>query len=322
MLKRMPKPHSQRRNATPTRASAHSPQAPHTFELVDLRWILKALAGTVALALLCGYVTLCLLYYRNQWQLALHPSREVTKTPAALGLAFTEVHFGAVSSEPVSSGQPELDGWWIPSDLSSDPSVILLHNGDDTISGALPIARNLHDARLNVLLFDYRGYGRSGGQYPTESTMEADAESAFRFLTADRGIPASSVLAYGNGVGGSLAVTLCTAHPQIAALILEAPDGDHKAHAVADSRFRFLPVRLLFHEDFPIAEALHTLQTPKLLISYSVQAAPAPVAFQDAADPKMTVELPVSPTSSIHDSLSRFLSAYVARPPATLSPHP
>jgi pimeloyl-ACP methyl ester carboxylesterase len=312
----MPK-HTNRRSATPGRPSRHNPQAPQAFELVELGWILKALGGIFALALLCGYITLCVVYSRTQWQLVLHPSRAVTTTPAAVGLPFTEIHFGVDDS-----GQTQLDGWWIPSDAPSDPVAILLHNGDSTISDALPIAQSLHSARLSVLLFDYRGYGLSGGQHPTEATMEADAESAYSFITATRGIPASSIIAYGNGVGGSLAVRLCAEHPQIAALILEAPDGDLKARAEADSRSRLLPVSLLFHEDFPLAEPLRTLATPKLLISYSVQPASAPEVFQRAADPKMTVELPVSPASSIHESLIRFLGTYVTRPPSTLTPNP
>ena len=317
----MARPTNPRRKPPPARASAHSPQAPHTFELVELRWILKALAAVIALALVCGYITLCVVYSRTQWQLVLHPSREVAKTPASLGLAFTEVHFGVDSS-----GQPQLDGWWIPGDLPPSDlaatTVLMLHNGDGSMSDALPQARILHNAHLNVLLFDYRGFGRSGGAHPTEATMEADAESAFTYLTSTRNLSASSIIAYGNGVGGSLVVKLCAEHTQIAALILEAPDGDFRARAESDSRSRIIPVSLLFHEDFPLAEPLHTLTTPKLLITYSVQPAPAPQVFQHAADPKMTVELPVSPTSSIHESLSRFLSSYITRPPATLSPNP
>jgi hypothetical protein len=254
-------------------------------------------------------------YSRTQWQLVLHPSRAVTTTPAAVGLPFTEVHFGMDDS-----GQPQLDGWWIPGDAPTDPVVILLHNGDSTIGDTLPIAQSLHNARLNVLLFDYRGYGLSGGQHPTEATMEADAESAFSYLTAARGVPASSIIAYGSGVGGSLAVRLCAEHPQIAALILDHPDGDLKARALADSRSNLLPVRWLFAQDFPLAKPLQILSTPKLLISPPTVAPPPQLAY--ATNPKMTVELPSTDTAALHQALTRFLSTYVTHPPATLRPNP
>ena len=310
----MPK-HTPRRADAPGRPSRHNPNAPQTFELVELGWILKALGGIFALALLCGYITLCVVYSRTQWQLVLHPSRAVTTTPAAVGLPFTEVHFGMDDS-----GQPQLDGWWIPGDAPTDPVVILLHNGDSTIGDTLPIAQSLHNARLNVLLFDYRGYGLSGGQHPTEATMEADAESAFSYLTAARGVPASSIIAYGSGVGGSLAVRLCAEHPQIAALILDHPDGDLKARALADSRSNLLPVRWLFAQDFPLAKPLQILSTPKLLISPPTVAPPPQLAY--ATNPKMTVELPSTDTTALHQALTRFLSTYVTHPPATLRPNP
>jgi pimeloyl-ACP methyl ester carboxylesterase len=308
----MPKPSLPRRS---TRPSSHSPQAPHTFELVELRWILKALGAVVGLALLCGFVTLCVVYSRTQWQLVLNPSHEIKTTPASLGLAFTEVHFG-----PDDTGQPQLDGWWISSDNPTDPTVLLLHSGDGSMSDALPQTHALHSARLNVLLFDYRGYGHSGGNHPTEATMEADANSALSYLTDTHGIPAGSIIVYGSGVGGSLAVRLCAEHQEIPALVLESPRGDLKARALADNRSGFIPARLLFTQDFPLAGRLHVLTTPKLLISYT--SGQAPLELQRAADPKMTVELPANDTSAFQQTLRRFLDTYIARPPTTLSPQP
>jgi uncharacterized protein len=291
---------------------------PEMIDLVDAAWIVKALAAVFALALVCAYVTLCILYSRTQWQLVLHPSRTFTATPASLSLPFSEVHFGVDAS-----GQPQLDGWFVPSDNSSDPTVLLLHSGDGSIADALPQAQTLHKVHLNVLLFDYRGYGRSGGQHPTEATMEADAESALTYLVTTRTISMASILAYGNGVGAPLAVKLCVDHPQIGALILEAPLGDFKTQVEHDPRSRLVPVALLFDQNFPLALPLHTLATPKLLLFYSAAvAAHPPAIFQYAADPKMTVELPTSRTPSILESLTRFVTAYVARPPSTLIPTP
>ena len=312
----MPK-HTPRRADAPGRPSRHNPNAPQTFELVELGWILKALGGIFALALLCGYITLCVVYSRTQWQLVLHPSREVTTTPASLGLNFIEDH---IDHDPEAFDAPRMYGWDVPGDSPSQPTVLLLHSGDGSISDTVPIVRTLHDAHLNVFVFDYRGYGLSGGQHPTEATMEADAESAFSYLTAARGVPASSIIAYGSGVGGSLAVRLCAEHPQIAALILDHPDGDLKARALADSRSNLLPVRWLFAQDFPLAKPLQILSTPKLLISPPTVAPPPQLAY--ATNPKMTVELPSTDTTALHQALTRFLSTYVTHPPATLRPNP
>jgi hypothetical protein len=255
------------------------------IELVEAGWILKALGGVLAVALLCAFATICILFSHSQWQIVLHPSRAVATTPASLGLNFTEVHFGVDVT-----AQPQLDGWWIPSDNPAATTALLLHSGDGSISAALPAAHTLHDAHLNVLLFDYRGYGHSTGQHPTEASMEADADTALTYLTSTRSIPTSSIVVYGAGVGGSLAVRLCAEHHDLPALILQSPDGDFESRARHDVRSSLVPVSLFFTQKFPLAAPLHTLTTPRLLIS-------------TATDP-----------ATLHQTLTHFLSTYLQRP--------
>ena len=282
----------------------HSPQAPQKFELVDPRWIVTALAAAVGAAFMLAYLTVCIVFYRTQWQLVLTPSRTVKSTPAALGMSFTEVHFGVDAS-----GQPQLQGWWIPGDSASDPTVLMLHGGSGSMSDALSDARMLRDSHLGVLLFDYRGFGSSGGQHPTEPLMQADAEAAYRYVTELRGSPPGSTLLYGEGVGASLAVRLCVQHPQVAALILQSAQGDLEPRIRAEVRSRLIPVALLFNQDFALVAPLSSLTTPKLLIS--IGGSTAPVALQRAADPKMLVELPAGDPAVLAESLRRFLLSYV-----------
>ncbi len=283
-------------------------------ETVDPRWLLQAIGAVVALALLCAYLSVCALFYTQQWQFVLHPTRVVPRTPASLGLSFQPVRFGVDLA-----GKPQLAGWWIPSDLPTDPTVLMLHGQDGSMSDALSAVKPLHDARLNVLLFDYRGYGQSGGQHPTEQLMRADANNALSYLTQTRAIPPSSILAYGSGVGASLAVTLCEGHPQIAALILQAADGDTESRVLRDARARIVPVGPLFHNRFPLADPLHRLKTPKLILSDTKGSAPVDAAR--AADPKVTAELPSGASEGeVTDVIRRFLDSYVQRPPAVLRP--
>ncbi len=281
-------------------------------EMVDPVWLLKAGAAAVAVGLVCAYAALCILFYTEQWQFVLHPSRTVAETPAALGLAFQPVRFG-----DNVAGQPELVGWWIPSDLASDPTVLVLHGQNGSMTDSIKAAKALHDARLNVLVFDYRGYGQSAGRHPTEHDMRSDAENAFRYLTENRRISASSVVVYGAHLGASLAVGLCDQHKEIPGLILESADGDTETRVLADVRSRIIPVRLLFHERFPLADPLARLRTPKLLISYTK--GNPPVEAQRAADPKLTAEIPPNaPPDAVTREIRRFLDTYVQRPPAKL----
>ncbi len=281
-------------------------------EIVDPRWILKALAAVVALGVLCSYLTLCLLFYVGQWQFVLHPSRAVPQTPASLGLAFQPVRFG----DDVS-GEPQLTGWWIPGDApAADPTVLMLHGETGSMSDALPAARALHAAGLNVFLFDYRGYGQSAGRHPTEALMQHDAASSLQYVTDAHG-SASGLLVYGQGLAASLAVRLCAEHPGVNGLVLQAADGDTLTRVEADQRSRIVPISLLFHQRFPLADPLSTLRTPKLLISYT--RGQAPVEAQRAAAPKITVELaPEAGADAITAPVRRFLDTYMTTPPATL----
>jgi alpha/beta superfamily hydrolase len=287
-----------RKPTTPPRR--HTP--PVTHEVVDPRWILSAFGIMVLIAAVCAYATICTLFYKGQWQLAMQPSRTIAQTPAAIHLPFTEVHFGVDAS-----GQPQLDGWWIASENATAPTALVLHSGSGSMSDALPDAQFLHDTGLNVLLFDYRGFGHSGGQHPTETFVEEDAESALRYLTTTRGLPLSNIVVFGHQLGASPAVKLCTDHPKIPALILLQPVGDLTRQVKQDSRSRMVPVGLLFHETFPLADRLHILTMPKLIVSYDDDK--SPLNLRQVADPKMTVELhSESDTSNLRQSIQRFLS--------------
>ena len=289
-----------------------SPRQPTAPEIVDPRWILKAFGVAAAIALVCAYIVLCVAFHYTQWEYVLSPSREVKATPASVGLSFSGVRFGVDAS-----GQPQLDGWWIPSDSSTDPTVLMLHRGDGSISDAIPQAKMLHDARLNVLLFDYRGYGKSGGQHPTEALMEGDAESALTYLTQTRDLQPANILVYGNGLGASLAVTLCQHHNHLSALLLESPEGDMEDRVLHDNRVKLVPARWLFTQRFPLAATLHELSTPKLIISYADK---QPQKLHDAGDPKMTVEFKSAQDPSALDQvIRRFLDTYLTQTPSALT---
>jgi uncharacterized protein len=261
----MPKSTPSKPRPAPRLAPRYDPQRgdalPDLIPLIEVAWILKALGAVVLFALLCAYATVCILYSHAQWQLVLHPSRTVATTPAALNLPYTEVHFGVDDT-----AIPQLTGWWIPSDTTTPNTALILHAADGSIADALPSAQLLHAQHLNVLLFDYRGYGQSLGQHPTQALMQADADAALTYLTTTRAIPVASIVVYGTGLGASLAVHLCAENPNLPALILQSPDGDLTDRAAHDPRSKIIPFSLLFNQTFPLSTPLQTLPTPKLIL--------------------------------------------------------
>jgi pimeloyl-ACP methyl ester carboxylesterase len=294
----MPRPTS--KPAKPT------PLQPAPPDVVSPIWLIKAIALTIVAALLCGYLTFCLLFYQGQWQLVLHPTRTTASPASIAGVPYELIRFG-----PDESATPQLTGWWIPAAPGSRYAaitILFLPDGNGSLANFIPTLASLHNLGLNVFAFDYRGYGQSTPARPSQQSMTQDADSAWQYLTATRSLSAQHIVPYGTGVGASLATHLAANHNTIPALILDTPRADLLDVAIRDPRATLLPVRLLFHERFPLAEPLSTLRTPKLLLSRTT----APdQTFLHASDPRFTVEL-ASPSAVLYNqSLTRFLDQYV-----------
>lgn len=64
--------------------------------------------------------------------------------------------------------------------------------------------------RISILVFDYRGYGRSTG-IPYERGILADAEAARDWLATENGLPTTDLVLMGRSLGGAVAVDLAAA---------------------------------------------------------------------------------------------------------------
>jgi hypothetical protein len=308
-----PKPRLTRK-PKPSHPSA-APPAEH--EVVHPLWLLKGVGITILAAIICGYLSFCLLFYQGQWQLVLHPGHTSSIPSTISGIPHELIRFA-----PDDSAVPQLTGWWIPAapDAAHSSSTILfLPGGDGSMADCIPTLASLHHLGINLFAFDYRGYGQSAAVHPNQRNMTRDAESAWQYLTTSRGIPTAHIVVYGTGIGGSLATQLALSHPAAPALILDTPQGDLLEAAKRDPRTHLLPVSLLFHERFPLAQPLSRLKTPKLILSRSGY------SFQSAAEPKVIAAPSSSSDPLYNQSLTRFLGRYLPPSPekkaATIDPH-
>jgi fermentation-respiration switch protein FrsA (DUF1100 family) len=99
----------------------------------------------------------------------------------------------------------------------------------------------------NVLLFDYRGFGRSAGN-ATEEGLYLDGQTAYDWLVQQRGTDPSRIAIVGQSLGGGVATHLATNVPHVA-LVLEStftsiPD-------VARRLFFAAPLRRWMQLQFP-----------------------------------------------------------------------
>ncbi len=142
------------------------------------------------------------------------PSREHDASARALGLAHESVALTAEDGV-------RLDALFLPA-KASRVTVLFSHGNAGNLSHRLDRVIFLQ-ARLaaDVLLFDYRGYGRSEGS-PDEEGTYRDGRAAYRWLTEVRKIPAGRVVLFGESLGSAVAVDLAVSLP-CRALVLEAP---------------------------------------------------------------------------------------------------
>ena len=88
--------------------------------------------------------------------------------------------------------------------------VLYCHGNMGTVDKWVILAERLSKMhRLSILVFDYRGYGRSSG-IASESGILQDAESARRWLANENGIRPCDVVLIGSSLGGAVAVDLAS----------------------------------------------------------------------------------------------------------------
>lgn len=100
-------------------------------------------------------------------------------------------------------------------------TILYAHGNGGNISYCAWVGESLAARGFDVLLFDYRGYGRSEGEPAGEQGLYADAEAAYDYLTKERGYSAGQITLYGQSLG-TAAVADVAARRECGALVLES----------------------------------------------------------------------------------------------------
>lgn len=236
------------------------------------------------LLILAGaYSLICLLAFVFQARLIYFPQRGLSATPSEVGLEYRDVEFGTDDGR-------RLHGWFLPAP-ESHRVLLFFHGNAGTISHRLASLRAFHDLGLSVLIFDYRGYGKSTGS-PTEPGLYLDARGAWRYLVEVEGYPAHDVVFFGRSLGGAVAVELAT-QCSPGAVILEStfttlPDVGARAYP-------WLPVRWLSRHHYDSLSRIGRIRCPKLFVhSRRDEVVPFELGrrlFDAAPEPKEFLEL-------------------------------
>ena len=167
--------------------------------------LLLTLAGTLLVL-----TTLMLAFER---QLIYFPSRVLDLEPEDLGLEHEEVFLAADDGVRIHA-------WLLPV-AGARRLVLVCHGNAGNVSHRLDRARQMQRRLgVSVLLFDYRGYGRSEGS-PDEEGTYRDARAAYRYAVETKGIRPEAIVLFGESLGAAVAAQLALETPA-RALVLES----------------------------------------------------------------------------------------------------
>ena len=185
-----------------------------------------------------------------------YPNREMSLTPQDVGLAYENVWF--TCSDGVS-----LNGWFVIGETDA-PTLVWFHGNGGNISNRVSNIGELnHRLGLNIFIFDYRGYGRSGGS-PTESGVYLDAEAAVRYVRSRTDIIQERTVYFGRSLGCSIAARTAAEWPPHA-LILESPFTS--VRAMAKHSYPFLPgISLVTPRKFDCLSAIKQVRVPIMVL--------------------------------------------------------
>jgi pimeloyl-ACP methyl ester carboxylesterase len=220
------------------------------------RWFAAATAAAVVSAAGCAYLD------TKQREWIFRAQRDVTATPANYGLAFDEVWL-KVAGE--GDGAVErVHGWWIPGPDSGAPTLLYLHGARWSLSNNLFRIQRLQRMGFAVLAIDYRGFGRSDGELPSEEQSYADAQAAWQHLRRLEPDPRRRFL-YGHSLGGAVAIELATRNDDVAGLIVESSFTSMREMADAMGYGNY-PLGLVLTQRFDSLAKIASVKTPVLFV--------------------------------------------------------
>jgi fermentation-respiration switch protein FrsA (DUF1100 family) len=209
----------------------------------------------ILLSAAIAYAVILLLVYLFQPRLVYFPQveQELTATPRAAGLDFEDVSLRAADGV-------KLHAWWVPA-REARGAVLLMHGNAGNISHRIGYVTMFNRLGYSVLLFDYRGYGKSGG-HPDEEGTYRDAEAAWQHLISVRKLKPREVVLVGESLGGGVATWLALKYPPralvLASTFKSVPD-------LGAQVYPWLPVRWLARIQYDNFSRIGIIDAPVLI---------------------------------------------------------
>jgi fermentation-respiration switch protein FrsA (DUF1100 family) len=207
------------------------------------------------------------------------PVSGIDRTPDERGLSYEDVYF-------TTEDGIRLNGWFVPSSDGA-PTLLWFHGNAGNISHRIDNIKLLHDRiKINVFIFDYRGYGRSDGKVSEKGTYK-DARAALKTLGSRKDVDPKKFVFFGRSLGAAVAVDLAVLEAP-SALILESPFASIRE--MAKTVFPLLPIGAFLRTRYDTLGKINRVRAP-VLVLHGDQDDTVPYAqgrrvFEAASEPK------------------------------------
>jgi fermentation-respiration switch protein FrsA (DUF1100 family) len=210
------------------------------------------------------------------------PLKDIEYTPDDIGL-----HYERLSIETEDS--VSLSAWYIAAEQNR-ATVLFSHGNGGNISHRLEKIKMLNDLGLNVLIFDYRGYGMSEGS-PSEEGLYRDVQAVYTYMVETMHIDPGTTIGYGESLGGAVIIDLA-GRSELGGIIIE---GSFTSIAdIAKKYFPFIPPAV-YRSKFDSKSKVAGVTAPKLHFhSRRDEVVPYELGrklFESAPEPKEFIEL-------------------------------
>jgi uncharacterized protein len=189
-------------------------------------------------------------------QMIFHPSATIERTPRQAGLDFEDLFFTAADGV-------RLNGWFIPH-REARSTLVWFHGNAGNIGHRVDNIKLLHErVKVNIFIFDYRGYGRSAGA-PSETGTYLDGEAALALMRTKLGDDgADRIVLFGRSLGAAVAAEMA-ARSLSQSLILESPFVS--IAEMARLYFPLLPIGPLLMTRYDIQSTIQKVKVPVLVL--------------------------------------------------------
>ncbi|MEO8523386.1 MAG: alpha/beta fold hydrolase [Caldimonas sp.] len=175
-----------------------------------------------------------------------------------------------IEHRSAASGQTiRLHALWAGNDDPAAPVMLYLHGARRDVGRTSYRVREMRELGFSVLAVDYRGFGNSTDELPSEAGVVEDAAAAWRWLGAHR--PGQARYLFGHSLGGAIAVQLAAQLGEGAAA--EAPKGvivEGTFTSIGDMfgtlKWGWLPITMLITQRFDSLATVPRIKAPLLVV--------------------------------------------------------